>query len=470
VSGSSVPFPSFGVNGFVAPDTDQVLAGVIADTDAAFGGNLNPALNTPQGQLASSLAAIIDDCFSQFMLLSNNVDPAYASGRFQDAIARIYFLSRNPALPTTVTVTVTGASGTIIPVGATAQDASGNIYSCTNAVTIPSGGSATTTFACNTTGPIICPVGALNSIYGSIIGWNTITNPGAGVTGELVETRAAFEVRRQTSVVLNSRTTLQSILANVLAVSGVLDALAVENDTSSAVTIGGVSVGANSMFVCVSGGASAAIAQAIFQKKSPGCGMTGNTTVVVYDTNSGYSSPYPAYNITYQTAAALTVLIAVTIANSTLVPNNALSLVQTAVLAAFNGADGGSRARIGSKIFASRFYTEIASLGSWAQIVSVYLGSINSPNATFTASISGTTMTVTATASGTIAVGQSVLGAGVADGTTIVSGSGSSFVVSTTQTVASETMYGVVPALLDFQTLNSQAPTITANDITLTLV
>jgi hypothetical protein len=102
--------------------------------------------------------------------------------------------------------------------------------------------------------------------------------------------------------------------------------------------------------------------------------------------------------------------------------------------------------------------------------VSVYLGSINSPNATFTASISGTTMTVTATASGTIAVGQSVLGAGVADGTTIVSGSGSSFVVSTTQTVASETMYGVVPALLDFQTLNSQAPTITANDITLTLV
>lgn len=56
---------------------------------------------------------------------------------------------------------------------------------------------------------------------------------------------------------------------------------------------------------------------------------------------------------------------------------------------------------------------------------------------TFTASISGTAMTVTDVALGTIAIGQTISGAGVTVGTTIVSGSGTSWVVSQSQNVDS---------------------------------
>lgn len=57
------------------------------------------------------------------------------------------------------------------------------------------------------------------------------------------------------------------------------------------------------------------------------------------------------------------------------------------------------------------------------------------------ASISGTTLTINSTAFGAVAVGQTVGGGTVSAATTIVSGSGSSWIVSNTQTVASTNLY-----------------------------
>jgi len=82
-------------------------------------------------------------------------------------------------------------------------------------------------------------------------------------------------------------------------------------------------------------------------------------------------------------------------------------------------------------------------------------GTLNSSTvgAKFTASITATTMTVTAVASGTIYLGQTVQGTGVTAGTIISafgtgSGGTGTYTVSATQTVGSETMYG-----LNFSTL-----------------
>lgn len=56
--------------------------------------------------------------------------------------------------------------------------------------------------------------------------------------------------------------------------------------------------------------------------------------------------------------------------------------------------------------------------------------------AAIVAAISGTTLTISSVTSGTVAVGQAVTGAGVAPGTTILSGSGTTWVVSVSQTVS----------------------------------
>ena len=71
--------------------------------------------------------------------------------------------------------------------------------------------------------------------------------------------------------------------------------------------------------------------------------------------------------------------------------------------------------------------------------------------ATFVGSISGTTLTVASVSSGTIAIGQRIKGTGVASGTYITAGSGTSWTVSKSQTVAAGTTitstYGVVLTL-----------------------
>lgn len=371
---TNVPAPTFGAAGFLAPAESDILAGVQADQQAAFGGNLNPSLTTPQGQLAQSMAAIIGDKNNQFLALANGVDPAFAAGRMQDAIGRIYYIERIAAASTVVTATCTGLAGVVIPAGAQAQDQAGNRYLCTQAGTIPAGGSIALTFACATTGAIACPIGYLNTIYQAVPGWDSLTNAAPGVLGNDVETRADFELRRQNSVALNAQGSLPSILGAVLQVPGVLDAYATENPTSSPVTVGGQVIGANSIYVAAYGGSAQAIGQAIWTKKSPGCNYTGNTTVTVTDAASGYNPPYPAYSVTFQTPTPTPIKFAISMQNNAGVPSNAVALVQAAIIAAFTGADGGQRARIGASLFASRFYAGIAQLGSWASIYSVLLG------------------------------------------------------------------------------------------------
>lgn len=437
---TSVPQPTFGPSGFVAPAEADILAGAQADIDAAFGGGLNPALETPQGQLASSLSAIAADKDAQFLGLANNVDPAFAAGRMQDGIARIYFITRKPAVPTVVQALCTGLADVPIPTGAQAKAADGNLYVCTGGGAIGPGGTVTLPFACVAGGPIACPAGTLSTIYRAINGWDTIANPADGVLGSVVESRADFEFRRGQSVAQNAVGSLGAILGSVLSVENVIDAIVRDNPTAAPVTTGGVSIAANSVYVAVVGGDSLAIATAIWRKKAPGCGYTGNTTVTVTDSNPAYAIPLPTYNVTFEIPTPLPIFIAVRLANLTSVPATAKALVAAAVQNAFSGADGGQRLRIGGTIYASRFYAGIAALGPWAEIVSVTLGT---QAASITGAISGTTLTVTAVASGALAAGDMLFGANVADGTTIVSqltgtaGSTGTYTVTPTQTALS---------------------------------
>jgi hypothetical protein len=471
---TNVPVPAFGPTGFVSPPESAILAGVLADLQAAFGGNLNENLETPQGQLASSLTAIIGDFYDLFTFYTQQVDPAFASGRMQDAIARIYFLTRKPAQATVVQALCTGLVNTPIPTGSIAKATDGNLYVCTTGGLIPSGGSITLPFACATAGPIPCPANSLSRIYQAIPGWDTINNPADGVIGENIETREDFEFRREESVAVNSVGAIGAVIGAVAAVPGVLDFFGYNNGTGSPVTIGGVTIPAHAIFISVEGGADLDVAQAILLKKAPGCATYGNTAVTAFDANPLYTSPVP-YTINFERPTPTPILFAVTLQNNANVPATAQTLVTNAIIAAFSGADGGSRARIGSTLFASRYYAPIAALGSWVNIVSILIGSPVSPGASFTASIAGTVMTVTAVASGALAVGQTVLGAGVSPGTIIASlGSGSggtgTYNLSLSQTVSSEAMTSVLPALNSLTVGIDQVPTINAADVSLALV
>jgi len=374
-SPSSVPKIQFTPAGLVIPAETDVLAGVQADINAAFGGGLNPALETPQGQLASSQAAVIGDKNNEFALFVNQVDPQYSADRFQDAIGRIYFLTRKPATPTTVQATVNGLAGTVIPGGTLAQDTSGNTYACSGNVTIDATGSVTAEFQNIETGPIPCAAGTLTQVYQAVPGWDAITNAADGTMGSDVESRADFEYRRRNSVALNGKGTPQAIYAEVFALADVLDVYVKDNPKGDTVLVGSTDYPMlpHSVYVAVVGGADVDIAEAIWRKKDTGCDYNGNTSVTVTD-DSGYNYPQPTYVVKFERPAALPVKFAVQLVNDVSLPSNIVALVKAAIIARFNGTDGTTRERIGSLILASRYYGAVVSAASNVSLISVLIG------------------------------------------------------------------------------------------------
>ena len=376
---TNVP-PIAWVNGSpVLPAEVDILAGVQADINAAFGGGVNPGLTTPQGQLAQSETAIIGDKNNEIAYIANQVNPSFASGIWQDAIGYIYFITRIPGAGTVVSATCTGAVGAVIPAGSVAQDNNGYLYTALSTETIPSTGNVTISFQNQTQGPIACNVGALNNIYTAVAGWDTITNATAGALGNDVESRASFEARRSASVAGNAVNSLQSIYGAVASLANVIDVLVVDNPSNGTVNYGPTSypLAPHSVCVSVAGGTSSDIAQAIWNKKPPGCDYNGNTSVTVYDNN--YSTPVP-YTVTYLTPTSVPVYFNVNIKNSSLLPANITTLVQNAVIQTFNGLDGsGPPVSIGSTSYSGRYYANINAISPNVNVIEVYLGTSASP-------------------------------------------------------------------------------------------
>lgn len=390
VDTTNVPTPQFTPTGLVLPQEAAILAGVQQDYNAAFGGNLNPGLNTPQGQLCSTTAAIIANSNTVFATFVNQVDPDTATGFMQDAIGRIYFLNRNPAVPTTVNVQCVGVFGTPIPVGSLVQDTSGNIYSCTEAGSIPVGGTITLPFANVAAGPTACPANTVTIIYKAINGWESVNNSSGGTIGANVESPAAFEYRREQSVGKNSQGSLPAVYAACFGVANVLDVFVTQNNTGSVIS-GAINgnpnstsypVAAHSLYVAVTGGAAQDVANAIWRAANVGAsyqtatGSAGATLVseTVQD-NSGYAVPVPAYTVKFINPAATPIFFAVTLAASALLPANIVTLVQQAIIAQFTGQIPGSlRERIGSQVLASRYFGPVQAIGNEVSILTITIG------------------------------------------------------------------------------------------------
>jgi hypothetical protein len=489
---TSVPFPVFGPNGFLLPDESDVLIGTQRDLNAAFANKLNFTTAdgartnpTPQGVVSASQAAVIGDSFAMFLWFINNVDPAYSSGRMQDAIGRLYFIARHPGTATLQPCICTGLTGLTIPLGSLVQDPNGVLWISQQDGTIGNIGSVIINFACTVNGPTPPPDSL--EIYQAIGGWDSIAPQGAALLGQDEESSAQFETRRALSTGLNSMGPLNAVYAAVGELDGVLDVYVTENTAPFGATIGGVFIGAHSMYICVLGGDQAEIAKAILTRKMPGCGMAGNVTTTIADPNPLYFAPVPTYQITYQSPAIVNFYVVVNLTNSMNVPSTAGADIANAVMRAFAGLDGGPRAKIGSMVYASRYYAPIASLSTvvnavtglmtpgWSSaIVGITLGR-KTAGGTFTASIASNTLTVTAILTGgaNIAVGDVLTGTNVADGTVIIgritgTGGTGSYLLNTVKNVASTTITRF-PTGLDVQMNINEAPAVNFADVILVL-
>ncbi|MBX9331223.1 hypothetical protein K5M56_08205, partial [Serratia marcescens] len=117
----------------------------------------------------------------------------------------------------------------------------------------------------------------------------------------------------------------------------------------------------NSFYVGVYGGKAEDIADAIWRKAPPAVDMNGDSSYTIADTD-GYEPPYPEYVITWQGLKPVSVSVRVILRKSEYLPSDITDQVKSKVIAAFNGADGGNRARAAAALAAGRFYAGIYSI------------------------------------------------------------------------------------------------------------
>lgn len=383
---TAIPGPTFSTEGITVPDLSDVLAGAQTDITTALGDDASNSLSSPQGQIAMSRAAVVGAKDAAILAFANNINPDYSSGRFQDAIGQLYFISRKSATGTTVTATCTGAVGTVIPAGSYAQDTSGYIYASSSEETIGSDGTASVTFVNVTTGPIECAAETLTTVYQSVSGWSGVSNSASGVLGSDEETRNAFEQRRRNMVANGGTNTVLALTGALVGVDGVTDVYVRSNNTTTELSVGSteVSIPVGTCYIAVYGGSDDDIGSAIHTKLQPCCATMGSESYTYTDTEN-YSSNYPEYTYYWTAPTAVDIYVKVEIESNDYLSTSVDSEIQSAVISAFSGDDGGTKASIGDSIYASRYYGPIQDVDTkYLNIISV---SVSTDGTTFSSSV-----------------------------------------------------------------------------------
>lgn len=350
--------------GLYADPTDRLRAEVRADWQAAFARDGLPPLNvepeTPAGQLADSQTAAIADKDGQLLYLANQFNPLTAEGVWQDALGKIYFLTRKVAESSVAVCLCKGLPGTVIPAGALIRSAAdGTLWRCAATTAIPTGGAAEIPFRAGDAGPLAAGAHTLTEIVTVTPGWDSVDNPAAAAPGRDAESRAEFETRRAASVAKNAHGSVAALHGAIADIPGVLDLAVLENTGDDPVARWGVTIPGHSIRISVHGGEDAAIAEAVYRKKDGGCGTAGNTEISYSDPDFG-GAAY-TYRIERPEPLAFGVRVALRATPDT--PAGVEEAVKKAVLNNFNGLDGGLRVGMADIVYASRFYAPALAAG-----------------------------------------------------------------------------------------------------------
>ena len=246
-----------------------------------FGDDIYIEPDSQDGQLIAVFALALIDTYHAMEEVYLGFSPSTATGETLSRVVKINGIRRQAGSHSTADVTIVGEAGTTINHGVIADVASQQ-WDLPDRVVIPPSGEIVVTATAQDEGEINALAGQITKIMTPTRGWQSVTNAAAATPGSLTETDAALRLRQHYSVALPSRTILEGTLGAVLSVEGVTKAKIFENDSDETDANG---VPSHSISVVATGGDAQQIAEAIWLKKTPGCGTYGTTARVITDSN-----------------------------------------------------------------------------------------------------------------------------------------------------------------------------------------
>ena len=365
--------PQLTANGPVVPSFLTYQATLVQKYLSIYPANASLTASDADYQWISAVALMFSD-LAQFGAAVLNAFGLFSnSGVGQDAQYANLGIQRLPATASTVSVTLTGTSGTVITNG-TVYDTAGNVWNLPASVTIGVSGNVTVTATAQNTGPITAAANTVTGIGTPTAGWTGVTNAAQASPGTDPETDAAFRARAVISTLLPSQTTFNATLAAVAAVAGVTRSTGYNNPNDTTDSYGNPP---HSITMVVQGGEATAIAQAIYDNYGLGADTNGTTTVNVTDSQSGQVQPI-SFDIATETTIYVTLNVA---ALAQPVTSATETAIQNAIVSYLNSLNIGQVVSI-----AALYATAMGQAGNLAQpnfsVITLYAGTTPSPTGT----------------------------------------------------------------------------------------
>lgn len=265
-------------------------------TEVFPGLNLDPS--TPQGQI---IAGLTESDTRTLKLIEGlvNVTMFGGSGEYLDKWAFNFFrVLRKEGSPSTVTVTVYGSPRVVILKGFTVSD--GELkYKTDKDYEIPLSGEVDVLAICTEISEKVSLTNKVNMIVTPQVGISRCLNKAPSTSPVLIESDSSLYHRALRLGSISANATLNSILAEIAQLDGVIKVSGHENSEIAKKDFKGVEFDRNSFGVVVLGGNDIEIAKIIQKLKPPGPTMMGDQSVTIPVPYKNYEDN-KAYNVTYK--------------------------------------------------------------------------------------------------------------------------------------------------------------------------
>ena len=300
---------------------------------SALGSDLSTESETPQGQIIGGLAFVFAQADEVMVALGNSFSIHFATGRHLDDLCSSLGVLRLQETRSTVDVTLRGTVGGIVPAGSRAATSTGALFELISAAIFQSNGSIDAMMRSVSYGAVPAPVGGLTQIIDRINGWDSVMNTTPADLGRFAETDVEYRARYFRVLTQNARTSIDSIIAAVRAVTSVVDVELVENATASSITVQSIVIQPNSFLTIVRAPTTVGddVAAAIGEAKPVGIATSGNQSATV-----------GGRTIRYTYADEISITVAVTLAIAPEFPSDGVIQIRDAIVEYVTGRHTGT--------------------------------------------------------------------------------------------------------------------------------
>ena len=259
----------------------DILSDIETAQKAIFGENIDLNSESRFGQLNGILSEAISDAWESQEDVYESFIPASSSGVSLSDLVQLNGIRRDDGDNSTVTATITGTVGLVIPAGSQASVVGTEaVFETLASLTIPAAGFDDVAMASVDEGEIAAEPATLTQIETPIFGWTAITNASAANLGNLEETDAELKVRREISTAAGGNNLADACAAQLKNLDGVTDAIVIDNKTD-AVDANGLDP--HTFAPVIIGGAANAIANVVWSNTPQGINSFGSLTENITD-------------------------------------------------------------------------------------------------------------------------------------------------------------------------------------------